>query len=66
MLVLSIASVVILVAQQPLLEINRIVFQEWLKITLYIVFQCFLLLVKSELNQASYALDSEIENRVVI
>ena len=66
MLVLAIASVVLLAAQRPLLEINRIAFQEQQKITLQGDFQRFLLLLKSELIQAGYALNSGSESGVVI
>ncbi|MBC8219392.1 MAG: prepilin-type N-terminal cleavage/methylation domain-containing protein [Proteobacteria bacterium] len=66
MLVLAIASVVLLAAQRPLLEINRIAFQEQQKITLQGDFQRFLLLLKSELIQAGYALGSGSESGVVI
>ena len=54
MLVLAIASVVLLAAQRPLLEINRIALQELQKIALQGDFQRFLLLLKSELIQAGY------------
>jgi prepilin-type N-terminal cleavage/methylation domain-containing protein len=66
MLVLAIVSVVLLVAQRPLLEINRIAFQEQQKIVLQGDFQRFLLLLKSELIQAGYALGSGSESAVVI
>jgi len=66
MLVLAIASVVLLAAQRPLLEINRIAFQEQQKIVLQGDFQRFLLLLKSELIQAGYALGSGSESAVVI
>ncbi|MEC9297327.1 MAG: prepilin-type N-terminal cleavage/methylation domain-containing protein [SAR324 cluster bacterium] len=66
MLVLAIASVVLLAAQRPLLGINRIALQELQKIALQGDFQRFLLLLKSELIQAGYALGSGNENAVVI
>ena len=66
MLVLAIASVVLLAAQRPLLGINRIALKEKPKIALQEDTQSFLLLLKSELNQAGYALGSGNENAVVI
>jgi hypothetical protein len=66
MLVLAIASVVLLAARRPIMGINRIVFQEQQKIMIQGDFQRFLLLLKSELIQAGYALGSGSESGVVI
>ncbi|MCH2269864.1 MAG: prepilin-type N-terminal cleavage/methylation domain-containing protein [SAR324 cluster bacterium] len=66
MLVLAIVSVVLLAAQRPLLEFHRIAFQEQQKIILQGDFQRFLLLLKSELIQAGYALSSGNETAVEI
>ena len=66
MLVLAIVSVVLIAAQRPLLEFHRIAVLEQQKAVLQGDFQRFLLLLKSELIQAGYALGSVNENAVVI
>ena len=67
MLVLAIVSVVLISAQRPLLEFHRIaVVLEQQKSVLQGDFQRFLLLLKSELIQAGYALSSGSETAVEI
>ena len=63
---LVIASFVLLAPQHPLLEIKRIALKEPQKIALQGDLQRFLLLLKSELIQASYAFGSGNENAVLI
>ena len=66
MLVLAIVSVVLNAAQRPLLEFHRIAVLEQQKEVLQGDFQRFLLLLKSELIQASYTLSSISETAVEI
>ena len=66
MLVLAIVSVVLIAAQRPLLEFHRISVLEQQKEMLQGDFQRFLLLLKSELIQASYTLSSRNETAVEI
>jgi len=66
MLVLAIVSVVLISAQRPLLEFHRIAVLEQQKEMLQGDFQRFLLLLKSELIQASYTLSSRSETAVEI
>ena len=66
MLVLAIVSVVIIAAQRLLLEFHRISVLEQQKEMLQSDFQRFLLLLKSELIQAGYALSSGSETAVEI
>ena len=66
MLVLAIVSVVLIAAQRPLLEFHRIAVLEQQKEVLQGDFQRFLLLLKSELIQAGYALSSGSETAVGI
>ena len=66
MLVLAIVSVVLISAQRPLLEFYRIAVLEQQKEVLRGDFQRFLLLLKSELIQAGYALSSGSETAVEI
>ena len=66
MLVLAIVSVVLIAAQRPLLEFHRIAVLEQKKAVLRGDFQRFLLLLKSELIQAGYALSSGSETAVEI
>ena len=66
MLVLAIVSVVLIAAQRPLLEFHRIAVLEQQKEVLRGDFQRFLLLLKSELIQASYTLSSRSETAVEI
>jgi len=66
MLVLAIVSVVLISAQRPLLEFHRIAVLEQQKEVLRGDFQRFLLLLKSELIQAGYALSSGSETAVEI
>ena len=66
MLVLAIVSVVLITAQRPLLEFHRISVLEQQKEMLQGDFQRFLLLLKSELIQASYTLSSRSETAVEI
>ena len=66
MLVLAIVSVVLVAAQRPLLEFHRIAVLEQQKEMLQGDFQRFLLLLKSELIQAGYALSSGSETAVEI
>jgi len=66
MLVLAIVSVVLISAQRPLLEFHRIAVLEQQKEVLQGDFQRFLLLLKSELIQAGYALSSGSETAVEI
>ena len=66
MLVLAIVSVVLIAAQRPLLEFHRIAVLEQQKEVLQGDFQRFLLLLKSELIQAGYALSSGSETAVEI
>ena len=66
MLVLAIVSVVLFAAQRPLLEFHRIAVLEQQKEVLQGDFQRFLLLLKSELIQAGYALSSGSETAVEI
>ena len=64
MLVLAIVSVFLIAAQRPLLEFHRIAVLEQKKAVLRGDFQRFLLLLKSELIQAGYALSSGSETAV--
>ena len=66
MLVLAIVSVVLIAAQQPLLEFHRIVVLEQQKEELQGDFQRFLLRLKSVLIQAGYVLSSRSETAVRI
>ena len=66
MLVLAIVSVVLIAAQRPLLEFHRIVVLEQQKEVVQNDFQSFLLLLKSKLIQADYALSSGSETAVEI
>ena len=66
MLVLAIVSVVLIAAQRPLLEFHRIAVLEQQKSVLQGDFQRFLLLLKSELIQAGYALSYGSETAVEI
>ena len=66
MLVLAIVSVVLNAAQRPLLEFHRIAVLEQQKEVLQGDFQRFLLLLKSELIQAGYALSPGGETAVEI
>ena len=66
MLVLAIVSVVLIAAQRPLLEFHRIAVLEYQKEMQQGDFQRFLLLLKSELIQAGYALSSGSETAVEI
>ena len=66
MLVLAIVSVILIAAQRPLLEFHRIAVLEQQKAVLRGDFQRFLLLLKSELIQAAYALSSGSETAVEI
>ena len=66
MLVLAIVSVVLITAQRPLLEFHRISVLEQQKEMLQGDFQRFLLLLKSELIQAGYALSSGSKTAVEI
>ena len=66
MLVLAIVSVVLIAAQLPLLEFHRIGVLEQQKAVLRGDFQRFLLMLKSELTQAGYALSSGSETAVEI
>jgi len=63
-LVLAIVSVVLFAAQWPLLEFHRIAVLEQQKEMLQGDFQRLLLLLKSELIQAGYALSSGSETAV--
>ncbi len=65
-LVLAIVSVVLIAAQRPLLEFHRIAVLEQQKEVLQGDFQRLLLLLKSELIQAGYALSSGSETAVEI
>ena len=65
-LVLTIASVVLIAAQRPLLEFHRLAVLEQKKAVLRGDFQRFLLRLKSELIQAGYALSSGSETAVEI
>ena len=66
MLVLAIVSIVLIAAQRPLLEFHRISVLEQQKEVLQGDFLRFLLLLKSELIQAGYALSSGSETVVEI
>jgi prepilin-type N-terminal cleavage/methylation domain-containing protein len=66
MLVLVIVSVVLIAAQRPLLEFHRISVLEQQKEMLQGDVQRFLLLLKSELIEAGYALSSGSETAVEI
>jgi len=66
MLVLAIVSVVLIAAQRPLLEFHLVTVLEQQKEVLQGDFQLFLLLFKSELIQAGYALSSGSETAVEI
>ena len=66
MLVMAIVSVVLIAAQRPLLEFHRISVLEQQKEMLQGDFQRFLLLLKSELIQAGYALSSGSKTAVEI
>ena len=66
MLVMAIVSVVLIAGQRPLLEFHRISVLEQQKEMLQGDFQRFLLLLKSELIQASYTLSSRSETAVEI
>ena len=66
MLVLAIVSVVLIAAQRPLLEFHRIAVLEQQKEVVQNDFQSFLLLLKSKLIQADYALSSGSETAVEI
>ena len=66
MLVLAIVSVVLIAAQRPLLEFHRSSVLEQQKEVRQGDFQRFLLLLKSELIQASYTLSSRSETAVEI
>ena len=66
MLVLAIVSVVLIAAERPLLEFHRIAVLEYQKEMQQGDFQRFLLLLKSELIQAGYALSSGSETAVGI
>ena len=65
-LVLEIVSVVLITTQRPLLEFHRIAVLEQQKEVLQNDFQSFLLLLKSKLIQADYALSSGSETAVEI
>ena len=66
MLVLAIVSVVLIATKRPLLEFHRIAVLEQQKEVLQNDFQSFLLLLKSKLIQADYALSSGSETAVEI
>ena len=65
-LVLAIVSVVLIATKRPLLEFHRIAVLEQQKEVLQNDFQSFLLLLKSKLIQADYALSSGSETAVKI
>lgn len=66
MLVLAIVSIVMIAAQKPLLEFHQTAIQEQKKIVTEQDFLAFLMLVKSELIQAGYALYSESQDAVEV